>query len=223
MKNHKQSQIILYLTVSIACFLIIQPFTPTQAQFCFKPKPLPTCKTFPITEIGIHYRLTPSPLISHDYKPSKRQQRTFYVTIDLGIMRNISKRYALGATHLLGVDSELKFRSGLKPRLRRWLGKKMSIDLSPGIILWDTRDDFTTPGFTGSIDLNIKEWFALSVMFEYMRSRQEEHSTYYRGSENDAGLYFGMKTGSYSGLIANSAAVVIGLIGLIGWFFIIGD
>lgn len=221
-------------------FLLILQINPLQAQFSFRPKPLPTCKTFPIAELGVNFRLTSSPKFyathiapDRTYSRIMERERAMYYTSDIGIMRNISQQYALGISHFIGFDSEFLFRGGLKLRLRKWLRNEVSIDLSPGIILWDTGsaalgagNAYHTPGFTGSVDLKVKEWFALSVMTEYMRARQgEDHHIiggeshkYIREDGNDLGVYFGIKSGSYPGLVGNAAAGLTAVVMIALWY-----
>ena len=58
-----------------------------------------------------------------------------------------------------------------------------------------------------SLDLNIRDWFALTTQFEFVPTR-------FQGG-TDRAYYFGLKTGSYPGLflngVATTAAVVVGI------------
>ena len=215
--------------------LLAGVLSPSQAQFCWTPNPLPACRTFPITEIGFHYRISSSPtfrftitdiLIDSLIESSTyRQEQRFYVTSDLGFMRNLNRRYAMGASHFVGFDNNGEFRGGLKLRVRRWLTDKTAIDFCPGILLWDSNAQYQTPGFTGSVDLKLEEWFALSLVFDYRRYPRGENTfdqlRYVAESANDTGVYIGMKSGSYPGLIANSAGFILALI--IGSLYYFGD
>jgi len=109
--------------------------------------------------------------------------------------------------------------------VRRWLTDKTAIDFCPGILLWDSNAQYQTPGFTGSVDLKLEEWFALSLVFDYRRYPRGENTfdqlRYVAESANDTGVYIGMKSGSYPGLIANSAGFILALI--IGSLYYFGD
>ncbi len=173
--------------------------SPSQAQFRWNPKPLPACRTFPITEIGFNYR------ISSDQATDQQ----LYIASDLGFMRNLSTRYALGASNFVGFGDDSEFRGGLKLRVRKWFTNGTSLDISPGILLWDSIWRFSRPGFTGSVDLKFEEWFGLSLIFEYRRAREEMYA-------HDTGIYLGMKSGSSAGLIGHGVVgLVAGVVGLI--------
>lgn len=197
------------------------------AQFRWNPKPLPACRTFPITEIGLNYRVSSNPAfetvtfrdgsITDHY--AYRLDQQLYITSDLGFMRNLSPRYALGASNFVGFGDDSEFRGGLKLRVRRWFTNGTRIDVSPGILLWDSSWRFSRPGFTGNIDLKFKEWFALSLLVEYRRAPGEVQASdnyrYVTKTVHDTGIYIGVKSGSYAGLIGHGVAgLVAGVAGL---------
>jgi hypothetical protein len=123
-------------------------------------------------------------------------------------MKNLSSRYALGASNFVGFGDDSELRGGLKLRVRKWLSNGTRIDVSPGILLWDSMWRFSRPGFTGSVDLKFEEWFALSTIFEYRRAREEMYA-------HDTGIYIGVKSRSYPGLIGHGVAgLAAGVVGL---------
>ena len=197
--------------------------------------PLRERHIFPITEVGVNYRLSPSPTRTHiqihgdkTYINTNDYNSTVYMTSDLGLMKNMSSRYSFGASHFLGFSlSEGEFRGGLRFRARRWLSGHSSIDLSPGLLLWETSEDFKFPGFTGSLDFKIEEWIALTLTFEFLRAKYDERTSYSNRYitkyENDVAVYFGIKSGSKGGLIATIAAAGTSLIFLFLYLFYSGD
>jgi len=191
---------------------------PSQAQFCWTPKPLPACRTFPITEIGFNYRVSSKPVFetftftdgSITDHSAYRSEQQLYFTSDLGFMKNLSPGYALGASNFVGFEERGEVRGGIKLRVRKWFTNGTSVDVSPGILLWDTALRFPTPGFTGNLDLKFKEWLALNVLVEYRRAPGSENSygnvRYVTKTVHDTGIYIGMKTGSSAGLIGHGVA-----------------
>ena len=108
--------------------------TPLKAQSCFRGRPLPTCKSFWITEFGVGLGLT--------------RDTPAYLTWELGWMVNRGERNALGATILLGR------RVGLKPRLRHWLADGKAVEVSAGLLIPSPGEGF---GFTGHVGLNLND------------------------------------------------------------------
>ena len=104
-------------------------------------------------------------------------------------------------------------RGGFKFTIRRWLNEESSIDFSTGFLLWDTRRPTRDYAFVSSLDLNVRDWFGLTTQVEFATTR-------FQGGTNRS-YYFGLKTGSYPGLILNgaatTAAVIVGI-----WFLSTG-
>ena len=88
---------------------------------CFQGHPIPVCKRFWIAELGYGYLLNQGP-------GSATQQGT----LELGGMANVDQRSAVGGTAYFS-----SFGFGLKARYRYWLGGNVSLEASPGILLWD--------------------------------------------------------------------------------------
>jgi hypothetical protein len=130
---------------------------------CWRGKPLPECRSFLITEVGISYPLG-DPIANGGYT---------VVAGDLGWMKNISERAAVGATvHArLGLADEYA-RAGVRARYRRWLGRRNSLDFSPGIILVSretSTTDYYPPGFVASATFNLGTVAGLSLEADYGR------------------------------------------------------
>lgn len=190
----------LSLLVIIICLLNSSSIA--QSALSLKPHPLPTCRSFLVTEFGYDFR------VNSFAENSFNLRRRHYFTSDLGLMVNLNSHYALGASHFIGMDNGGENRGGFKFTIRRWLNEKSSIDFSPGFLLWDTRAATEHYAFVSSLDLNIRDWFALTTHLEFVPTR-------FQGG-TDRAYYFGLKTGSYPGLILNgvatTAAVVVGIL-----------
>ncbi len=180
--------ILIVITVQ---FTLVSP-VPLHAQSCFRGQPPPACKSFWITELGYSYRLNAG---GHDH----------YVTFELGYMSNQSERYALGGSLLAGFDEE--FRIGLKPRLRRWLGRSTSIEVSPGILL--AGGGARLPGFTGHVGVNFADVAILTSQVEVLD----------RGFGSNVAWYGGIKLGSKPGLI--TSAIGSGVLAILAIVYII--
>lgn len=171
----------------------------------FRGKPKPECNSFLITEFGYSYRLG-----RNSGDPYNSSRDNFYFTWDLGWMTNLSKSYALGATFYAGADQD-GARLGIKPRLRRWLGRDLSLDVSPGILLYRLGGNYDKyPGFTGHVGLNYADWITLIGQVEVIPYEYQGYGSYPNWSTrrgNEVTWYGGVKLGSYPGTVAGILAI----------------
>ena len=124
--------------------------------FCFRGQPAPACTAFAITEFG-------GALGSgHDYSFEGHSVERGMVFWELGLMRNLGSRSALGGTVLL----TSRFSLGLKARYRHWLGRGFSLDVAPGLTVYDERNYAQVPAFTGHVTLNYGDWISIGGMLE---------------------------------------------------------
>ncbi len=201
----KHANTILLVAVAITICM----FLPANAQHCFRGKPLPQCKTFWITEFGYSYRLDQPP---RRYLSSS--DANFYFTWEYGLMRNLNRKSALGATFLLGADGD-GHRFGVKPRFRRWLDNSISFDLGAGVLFGGENNQFNPrfPGMTSHVGLNFGDWLALTAHMEIIRlevapfRRPQSKMT-----QTDVAWYAGAKLGSYPGLVTSVIGPIIAFI-----------
>jgi len=178
----------------VAIAIIICTFLPANAQHCFRGKPLPECKTFWITEFGYNHRLDQYN-VSHSY-----------FTWETGLMRNVDRQTAIGATLFFGADP-YGHRYGLKPRYRRWLNNSVSLDFGAGVLLGGEHDFINRfPGLTSHVGLSFGDWLALTGHLEITRLQYKRFRII---KETDYAWYVGAKLGSYPGLIASIAAPIV--------------
>lgn len=170
------------------------------AQFSFTPKPLPEASVFPVTEIGYAYRVTP---FAEDNSNRLGPYRHHYLS-EIGLMKNLSPNYAAGGIFHVGTDAFSKWRAGFKARLRRWF-YKFSVDLSAGMLFWDSRslDDNV---ITGGVAISLKNSIGFIVQVESAHLTAYLPPTYIPADKNDKAVYFGMKIGSKPGAWINGAA-----------------
>lgn len=125
----------------------------------------------------------------------------FYFHWELGHMKNIVDRWALGGAVFLGAD-DLGSRLALKGRVRRWIGPRTSVDLSPGIlVLISDRYKTKAPGFTGHVGLNFREWFQLVAMVEVIDMEPDRRRYPDVEPGLDTAWYAGAKMGGRASLV----------------------
>ena len=167
-------------------------------------RPLAETRSFMITEFGVLSRLDDYPYLDHESRLA--------FSFDLGWMKNVSERGAVGFSGYALV-SDPTTRLGLRGRYRRWLSRKMSIDVSPGIVLGgeDSAIEYDPPGFVLGATLNEGDLVALTVDAEYAKNRDLVHDTppYQWEDRSDVAWRAGAKFGSGLGLLG--AAGLFGL------------
>jgi hypothetical protein len=164
------------------------------AGLCFKGRPMPWCRSFLVTELGFRYQLN----APEGVYPQG-------LTLEAGWMRNLSQSLALGATAFAtgqggGEGGDALFSVGLKPRVRRWLGDRLSVEVSAGLA-FPIGGEYGSPGITGDVGLNVGDVLQLTGSFETLR---------FPLGGADVAWYFGGKAGSYAGVVATVALVALG-------------
>jgi hypothetical protein len=172
-------------------------------------RPLAETRSFMITEFGVLARID-------DYPYGVGLSR-IQVSFDLGWMKNISENTAVGFSgYTLVLDPTT--RLGIRARYRRWLSRKTSLDLSPGVLLGgeDSGIEYDPPGFVLGASLNAGDLVALTVEAEYARNLDLVHDTppFQWEKRTDIAWRAGAKFGSGIGLLG--AAGFFGLILYIG-------
>ncbi len=177
--------------------------------FCFKGAPAPSCRMFAIVEAGLTYPILQPNFLGSENGPC--------LTIDIGLMRNIGKRSALGLTGYFSAH-ESTVRSGIRARYRHWLGHRLALDISPvGLFAGKAGgdiDDFRSTGFISSIALNAGDLMAVTVGLVTERYRygySNPSSAPWKSTHSSSGtsLYAGLIGGSYVGVVGAMAIVVI--------------
>ena len=132
------------------------------------------------------------------------------------MMRNRTPTTALGGTVFVGVGDQITGNTGvllgLKPRVRRWIGRTLSVDLSPGGFYVLSGDaNANTIGLTGYLGLSLGDLAALSAQVLVGRSPSQANRS------TEVGFYLGGKLGSYpaaaSGVAVPLAILLFSLLG----------
>jgi hypothetical protein len=177
-------------------------------------RPPAETRSFMVTEFGVLARIDDYPYIGGDSRIA--------VSFDLGWMKNISERGAVGFSGYALV-SDPTTRMGIRARYRRWLSRKTSIDISPGVLLGgeDSGIEYDPPGFVLGATLNAGDLVALTVDAEYARNLDLVHDTppLQWEKRTDVAWRVGAKLGSGLGLLGAAGLFgVILSIGLSGGF-----
>lgn len=133
-------------TVALVVCALGQPLVAQEGDgaACFRGRRLPTCRSFWVTDAaaGLGYVAGRSEV---------------YLAADLGWMRNVNDRTAVGAT--IGIGHSGDGFVALRPRLRRWITPAIGLDISPGV-RW-------TPGRIETVELlgglSVGEWAGVVI------------------------------------------------------------
>ncbi|MFC2164042.1 hypothetical protein ACFLT2_03480 [Acidobacteriota bacterium] len=141
------------------------------------------------------------------------------VVSNLGLMVNLSEKYALGVTTYVSYNEEVCL--GLKARGRRWLSSKNSLNLGVGLMLWNSDNIHSHIGFTSDVSLSFHDLLIAEVVMEITSFNSHRGYDIPRYSGTDIAILIGLKTGSTSGLFANTLSVVAGT--MLGAVYAFGD
>ena len=116
---------------------------------------------FPVLQAGTLFKLSP------DQVPGDRGNAI--LTIDVGAMKNVGQRTALGGSAYFGFDPD-QTRLGAKARFRYWLSRSLAIDVAPGVIAGGTGEDYgrsySYPGFVGELSFSMGDWMVVTGQVE---------------------------------------------------------
>ena len=183
-----------------------QPADSTTREFCFRGAPLPRCRWFAVTEVGVAWLAVgtqPDPLFSDS-------RRRVAATWNLGVMYNLAPRTALGVALLFsGLDAD-ESRAGVQVRYRRWLSSTTGLEGAVGLLFEanDVQSHFSMapqlPGLTGEVRLEWRELLGLQVRIDRLRA----------GREQITDLWVGARAGGGVGGVGLAILAAVTLIGL---------
>ena len=171
---------------------------------------LPSCKSFLVIESHARYRMT----------TSAGGQSRFYLTGELGWMRNVGRANAVGGSAFAGYDWDGEItRGGIKARFRRWLGPVQQVDLSVGAFLTSAGDGGV--GVLAGIDYGLGDLLLATVEVDYAPgerdlgydwacSPEDDPSECRLGRATSPTVFVGFAVGK------GMAAVSYGIAGLLG-------
>jgi hypothetical protein len=188
-------------TIAVASFVALSRPTDGLAQFCFRGRPLPECKSQALTEFMLGARFAEAQPLA---------ENLLVASAELGGLVNATSRSSFGGTILAGFNGG-GTRLGIKARYRRRITGSTALDLAPGILVAGATSSsiagFRAPGFTGHVGLAWKDWAALTLQFEVVRFVDDGDLG--GPLRTNASLAAGGRLGSYAG--AGAAVVALGL------------
>jgi hypothetical protein len=176
------------------------------------PRPLPYCKVFFLPNAGVYVVLS---------KMNAYETRWRGV-VDLGVMVNVAKRDAIGASWFFLADDD-GFTTGPALRYRRWFKQERSLDLAVGTPIANS-EEVETGSVFGLIKYNPVHWFGAAVRPEYVRRPEFDPTTNTSHTKGSGRVYAGVEFSGLAGLALSAAGVLIAAALIIGFFvFYEGD
>lgn len=179
--------------------------------FCWTGRPAESCRTFLVAE-GNFY----APVAGTTYRRAgfpgeftRERHLATHVAWEVGAMRNVGPRDAVGAAVLLGVDGNGE-RLALKGRYRRWLGPRAAVDAAAGVLYArraapypDVAGNVHVPGagITADVSLGLTDWAGVSVRGDLLFDEEQRSSA----------LYGGLKLGTRPAAAATVAPLLFGV------------
>ncbi len=167
------------------------------SNFVFRGGPADSCKSFALFETGVVYRAVGSATYGYS-------NRTMLM-VDLGYMRNISNRWALGGSGHVNLNGD-GAKVGLRGRARYWFTPKVGLDLMSGVIVYGNYDHekMNGPGLTLGLSLTFEELLSFDAYLESIPI--EDHAFRRDGVQPELYYYKAQRTGLYLGATGRSYA-----------------
>ncbi len=171
--------------------------------FAFRGGSRAKCSSFAILEAGVFYRAAGSAKY-FGLDPA-------LLAADLGYMRNVSDRWALGGSgHFTTSDGGPKL--GVRGRARYWFTPRIGLDLMPGVFIHSflSNEDVNGVGLNLGTSLTLGDYFSIDLYLESLSVRG--YNYYFDGIQLQTVPYSGRRTGLYIGGTGRSymAPVVAG-------------
>jgi hypothetical protein len=201
-------------------------YAATRASRTLRGRPLPIKKTFPVIQIGVFARLDREGDQTTGLPPTERANRfsehPASLVVDLGGMKNVSQRWAIGASFCYAGDEDFE-RVGTKVRFRRWLGSDVAIDMAPGILFSgpEAGGEYL-PGVVGELGVSFGDWMSVTGQVEtagrkysygYLQPTPYGYSWSTREtSHTEVSWYLGGKFGGEAAMVAFFGSLLLGMI-----------
>lgn len=142
---------------------------PSRGGDCFRAQACPKCDSVFLLEFAVG-------------SSSERCGVGGFFSGGIGMLRNLSSRYGLGAT-LFYEGDDCGGRFGIRPRLRIWLAEQVGLDFAPGVILGEDGDvsPGRFPSFSGQIALDCGGLIAPFYQVDLLRDRNRTRSDSFAG------------------------------------------
>jgi len=197
-----------------------------QQMGCFRGRPLPACKSFWIVEMQVSQPIVQTSRTVLDFYPEYdaqypgydvgrrlpvsvyEDQRTAFSSVlewNLGHMVNLGENFALGGVVTGGTGNGGSGLTGLKMRVRRWVGPDFSVEVEAGAMWGNAQYVERSAGGTAALRFNIRDQGAFYLRWDVLplqeRSRPGEYGHFDPGGTQHA-LSVGVSAGSVPALVA---------------------
>jgi hypothetical protein len=182
-----------------------------QRSFCWTGRPAESCRTFLVAEGNLYTPVAGTTYVRAGFDGERTRERHLatHVAWEVGAMRNVGPRDAVGAAVLLGLDGNGE-RLALKGRYRRWLGPRAAVDAAAGVLYArraraepDFAGNVHVPGagVTADVSLGLTDWAGVSVRGDVLFDKDRRSSA----------LYGGLKLGTRPAAAATSVPLLLGV------------
>lgn len=206
---HRIAARLLACAATLACALSLALPTRAAAQenaeeprdFCSVGRPQPSCKAVLFAQFSFYPRIPVDSDLQSPYE------------WEIGVLTNRGPAQAIGGTVVLGNDLN-GFRTALKGRYRRWLGRYAALDAAGGLAL-ATRDwpptgtDRTAVGLTGDVALGLTDWVSVGVRGDLLWSDLDRAPA--------TGTYATVRVGTRPGIVASVLGLALAAAYVSGW------
>lgn len=216
------SRIRRVVALALACAAMHAPAAPSQVEpepsprgFCWTARPLEVCRTFFVAEAGAYTALASTRYTRRgfDGRTTRSMHLTGHVGWEVGVMRNVSSRDAVGAALLAGGDANGE-RIAVKGRYRRWMPGNAAMDMGAGVMFARAAQAYEDPqaegnlhvpvaGLTGDVALGLTDWVGVSVRGDLLVDKDGEPAN---------AVYGGVKLGTRPGIVATVLPLVLGVV-----------
>jgi hypothetical protein len=176
--------------------LVAAPATlSAQKTLCLNGSPLPECSSFLIVELqGVAPVIQTSRPVRY-FEGAAIEENAFgdYPQWELGMMRNVGDRWALGGAARIGPGGT-GFLTGLTARGRRWLTSDLGVDVSAGATFHSNGYGGRKTGPLADVRLNFRDDLYAGVRYEsiYIDPIHLEHQDDPGGRQHALSLLLGM-------------------------------
>lgn len=186
----------------------VEPAPEEQRAFCRTGRPAESCRAFLVTEGNLYAPFAGTTYLRTGFDGERTRERHLapHVAWELGAMKNVTPRDAVGAAVLLGVDANGE-RLALTGRYRRWLSPRAAVDASAGALYArraraepDFAGNVHVPGagVTGDVTVGLTDWAGVSVRADLLFDEDGRSSA----------LYGGLKLGPRPAMAATAAPLL---------------
>jgi hypothetical protein len=189
-----------------------------QRAFCYVGRPAESCRMFLVAEGNAYGAFAGSRYRRTGYQGEVRRHRHLapHIAWEVGAMRNVTERSAVGAVLLVGGDANGE-RVALKARYRRWLTPRSAVDVGAGALFArraephadpDRPGNFHVPaaGVTGDVAVGLTDWVGVSVRGDLLVDSDGERAH---------ALYGGLKLGTRPAAAITVLPLLLGVVGVL--------